>query len=164
MRKFSLLGIVCLLFAILAMPACDKKKPLKSDSDAGKSTNQNEAKHDAGHGGPVIDLGTATIGGFSAKVTRDQGDIVAGKDAPIDVTVTPAAGTQTKVAAVRFWIGIEDGSGSVKAKSEIENPAEPNRWHTHAEIPDPLPPGSKLWVEVEDDSGTRNVASFDLKM
>ncbi len=164
MRKFSLLGVVCLLSALVMLPACIKNDPVKSDSGAGKSTNENEAKHDAGHGGPVIDLGTATIGGFSAKVTRDQGDIVAGKDAPIDVTVTPAAGTQTKVAAVRFWIGTEDGSGSVKAKSEIENPAEPNRWHTHAEIPDPLPTGSKLWVEVEDDSGRRNVASFDVKM
>ncbi len=164
MRKFSLLGIVCLLSALVMFPACDKKEPPKSDSGAEKSTSANEPKPDAGHGGPVIDLGTATIGGFSAKVTRDQGDIVAGKDAPIDVTVTPASGTTSKVTAVRFWIGIEDGSGSAKAKSEIENPAEPNRWHTHAEVPDPLPPGSKLWVEVEDDSGKRNVASFDLKM
>ncbi len=163
MRKFSPLGIVCLLIAVLSMPACDKKEPSKTNTGAGKSTSADK-DHDAGHGGPVIDLGTATIGGYSAKVTRDQGEIVAGKDAPIDVMVSPAAGTTAKVTAVRFWIGTEDGAGSVKAKSEIENPAEPNRWHTHAEVPDPLPPGSKLWVEVEDDSGAQNVVSFDLKM
>jgi hypothetical protein len=162
MRKFPLLGIVCLSTAVLSMPACDKKEPPKSNIGAGKSTSADK-DHDAGHGGPVIDLGTATIGGFSAKVTRDQGDIVAGKDAPIDVTVTPAGGTTAKVVAVRFWIGTEDGAGSAKAKAEIENPAEPNRWHTHAEVPDPLPAGSKLWVEVEDDTGAKNVVSFDLK-
>jgi hypothetical protein len=114
----------------------------------------------AGHGGPVIALGTAIAGSFTLVATRDQGDIVAGKDAPIDVTVTS---TNAKAGAVRFWIGTEDAKGSVKAKAEVENPAEPNRWHTHAEIPDPLPAGVKLWVEVEADGAAKSVASFDLK-
>jgi hypothetical protein len=86
--------------------------------------------------------------------------ILAGGDAPIDVWVT---GGTAKVVGVRFWIGTEDAKGSIKAKAEIEFPAEPNHWHTHAEIPDPMPAGSKLWVEVEDDKGGRSVASFDLK-
>ncbi len=113
----------------------------------------------AGHGGPVIALGTATAVPFSLVATRDQGAIVAGKDAPIDVTVTSTGGKPT---AVRFWIGTEDAKGSVKAKAAIENPAEPNRWHTHAEIPEPLPADSKLWVEVEAEGGVKSVASFEL--
>ena len=68
-----------------------------------------------------------------------------------------------KATAVRFWIGTEDAKGSVKAKADIENPAEPNRWHTHAEIPNPLPAGCKLWVEIETDTGEKVVGSFDLK-
>jgi hypothetical protein len=117
----------------------------------------------AGHGGPVIQLGEATIGSFNVKATRDEGAIVAGKDAPIDVTVTPAAGSNAKAVAVRFWIGAEDARGSVKAKADIENPAEPNRWHTHAEIPNPIPAGSRLWVEIEDDQGRTSLGGFDLR-
>ncbi len=117
-----------------------------------------------GHGGRVIELGTQTIGSFTAVATRDQGEIVAGKDAPIDVTVTAATGSQVEVTALRLWIGTEDARGSVKAKAEIEDPHDPNRWHTHAEIPSPVPAGSKLWVEIEDDKGGKSVGSFDLKM
>jgi hypothetical protein len=115
------------------------------------------------HGGHVIDLGTGTIGAFSVKATRDEGQIVAGKDAPIDVTVTPTGDAHAKVSAVRFWIGGESAKGSVKAKAEIENPKEPNRWHTHAEIPSELAADSKLWVEIEDDHGATAKGSFDLK-
>jgi hypothetical protein len=58
--------------------------------------------------------GGAIIGGFSVKATREEGQVVAGKDAPIDVTVTPAAGWVQKVADVRFWIGTQVSKG-VKA-------------------------------------------------
>jgi hypothetical protein len=85
--------------------------------------------------------------------------VKAGGEAPIDVWVTGGP----KVAAVRFWIGTEDAKGSLKAKAVIENADQPNHWHTHAEIPDPLPAGSKLWVEIEAEGGAKSVISFDLK-
>lgn len=150
---------------------CEEKKPAAVPSAPSKTGDHGPGgaagdRHapDAGHGGAVVALGEQTIGSFSATATRDEGQIVAGKDAPIDVTVTPAAGATAKVVAVRFWIGTQDARGSVKAKAEIENPAEPNRWHVHAEIPNPMPPGSKLWVEIEDDTRSTSVGSFDLKM
>lgn len=127
-----------------------------------------DCKHDEkadGHthgSGKVIDLGTATAGGFALKATRDEGAVVAGKDAPIDVVVTPAEGAKAPVA-VRFWIGTRDAKGSVKARAGIEDPKEPMRWHTHAEIPNPLPSDAKLWVEVEAVGGVKSVESFDLK-
>lgn len=34
--------------------------------------------------------------------------------------------------------------------------------HTHAEVPNPMPVGSKLWVEVESDEGEKLIVSFDL--
>jgi hypothetical protein len=46
----------------------------------------------------------------------------------------------------------------MKAKAELEK----DNWHTHAEVPDPLPAGSKLWVEVELESGSKSVAGFEL--
>ncbi len=117
----------------------------------------------AGHGGPVIQLGSTTIGSFNVMATRDEGFIVAGKDAPIDVTVTQSTDSTAKAVAVRFWIGTKDGIGSVKAKADIENPSEPNRWHTHADVPNPIPSGSQLWVEIETESNKKVTGSFDLK-
>lgn len=164
------------LAAVSTLTGCEEKKPVTGSSTASKADHHDHdhgpsgehaaSKGDggAGHGGPVIDLGEQTISSFSAKATRDEGQIVAGKDAPIDVTVTPAAGASAKAVAVRFWIGTQDAKGSVKAKAENEDPKDPNRWHVHAEIPNPMPAGSKLWVEIEDDKGGTHVGSFDLKM
>ncbi len=112
--------------------------------------------HDGHDHGETTQLGEQSAGGFTIKASRD-GDIAPGKDAPIDVWVT---GGTTKVAAVRFWIGAQDAKGSMKAKAELEK----DNWHTHAEIPSPLPEASKLWVEVEDDKGARSIVGFDLKL
>ena len=160
---------LCALFAacFASLPACEQ-----GNSDAEETVTKSDSNGDdesvpknltAGHGGKVIPLGESVIGSFDVMVTRDVGEIVAGKDAPIDVTVVPVAGSSVKAVAVRFWIGTENAIGSVKAKSEIENPKEPNRWHTHADVPNPIPAGSKLWVEIENENGERVLGSFDLK-
>lgn len=169
------------LAAVSTITGCDEKKPATSPAAAPKADSHgHDHGHDhghshgpggehaasksgdgSGHGGPVIALGEKDVSGFVVNVTRDEGAIVAGKDAPIDVRVT-AKGTQ-KVAAVRFWIGTQDGKGSVKAKGEIEDAKEPNRWHAHAEIPNPMPVGSRLWVEIEPEKGEKVVVEFDLK-
>lgn len=156
----SVVSALMVASSLLFAAACERK-PAPTPPPA--PANPSAPAPTGGHGGAVIQLGTATIGSFDVKATRDEGQIIAGKDAPIDVTVT-GAGATAKVAAVRFWIGTEDAKGSVKARAEIENPAEPNRWHTHAEIPSPLPEGSKLWVEIEDDKGATAAGGFDLKM
>lgn len=169
--KFTSAFAVCTVLAtsLVLIPACEEKKPTPPTPAGSGTKAADDHGHEhapvsaAGHGGAVIQLGTSTIGTFDVKATRDEGQIVAGKDAPIDVTVTPTAGSTAKAVAVRFWIGTEDAKGSVKAKADIENPAEPNRWHTHAELPNPIPAGSKLWVEIETDGGKKVVGSFDLK-
>ena len=115
-----------------------------------------DTTHGDGHShGATTELGEQDAGGFKIKASRD-GDVKAGTDAAIDVWVNGGkAGS-----SVRFWIGTEDAKGSVKAKAEVEV----DHWHTHAEVPDPLPAGSKLWVEVEGDGGAKTVVSFDLKL
>ncbi|HEX2837901.1 MAG TPA: hypothetical protein VHN77_07225 [Phycisphaerales bacterium] len=154
------------LAAVSVLTGCEEKKPTSTpahvdDHGHDHGPGGEHAAPQPGHGGAVIALGEQTIGPFTAVATRDEGQIAAGKDAPIDATVTSATGA--KVAAVRFWIGTEDAKGSVKARAEVEDPKSPNRWHTHAEIPSPLPEGSRLWVEIEDDKGAVSVGSFDLK-
>lgn len=116
-----------------------------------------------GHHGPMIELGEMQAGPFRFRATRDEGEIVAGGEAPIDVWIDPAGDAAPRIVAVRFWIGDEEGLDSVKARASIEDMEEPTRWHTHAEIPDPLPAGSRLWIEAEDAAGARTRASFELK-
>ena len=169
MQIMKAFALPILAFGLIALGGCEKE-PTATSTNA-PPTKANTHTHDdgtvhtdapaaTGHHGKPIELGTATAGAFSLRAARDEGAIKAGGDAPIDVWVT---GGTAKVVGVRFWIGTEDARGSMKAKAEIEFPAEPNHWHTHAEIPDPIPAGSKLWVEVEDDKGGRSLASFDLK-
>lgn len=132
------------------------------DHDHDHAAEASESGHVPGHGGTVVALGEQAIGSFMAVATRDAGEIAAGKEAPIDVTVTPGAEGGARVSAVRFWIGTEDAKGSVKARASIEDPNSPSRWHTHVEIPSPVPAGSRLWVEIEDDKGVTSVGSFEL--
>jgi hypothetical protein len=161
-NTMHLLSISTLTF-ILTLVGCggeEQSKPLPTTEQDSSNTNQ---QHTAGHGGTVIQLGSISIGSFNIMATRDEGNIVAGKDAPIDVTVTPVADSTVTAIAVRFWIGTKYAMGSVKAKADIENPAEPNRWHTHADVPNPIPSGSQLWVEIETDKRDRVTGSFDLR-
>lgn len=137
------------------MSGCEKKtepnKPEAGAATSGKPTSTD------GHGhGPSTALGEQASGGFTIRASR-EGDVKAGGDVPIDVRVTGGTG---KPAAVRFWIGTQDATGSVKAKAALEK----DDWHTHVEIPNPLPADSKLYVELESDKGEKTVVSFDLKL
>ncbi|MDX2198743.1 MAG: hypothetical protein SF069_07200 [Phycisphaerae bacterium] len=164
--------LVFLLTFANALAACDSKtqsgkpasgesfaasKPGDPDQNPGekRSDSQPKAAKSAGHGGPVIDLGSTTVNGMAVKATRDKGEIKPGGDAPVDVWIDGGLGN---AVAVRFWIGTEDAKGSVKAKAEVEH----GKWHTHTEVPDPLPVESKLWVEIETKDGKKGVAPFDL--
>lgn len=102
-------------------------------------------------------LGEQTLDGMTVKASRDDVEFSPGGEAPIDVWIDGGDGKAMGVTAVRFWIGSEDGRGSVKAKAEIEG----DHWHTHAEIPATMPENSMLWVEVER-GDERSTTSFDL--
>lgn len=165
----------------IALAGCDKaqeKTATKEDANSAASNPAASAKPAApkkkeqgnavddkyvglggtsGHGGEVIALGTTKLGAFEVRASRDKVEFKPGGDAPIDVWIDGGVGKG--VAAVRFWIGAEDAKGSIKAKADIED----GKWHTHVEIPSPLPGGSKLWVEVEESGGKKTIGSFDLK-
>ncbi len=174
MRTQWILGVAVLSMAVV-INGCDKGSSPKTTAKADDHGHEHNADgshkddhahdaRDAGHthGADAVALGEVTSGKFTITASRDKGDVIAGKDMAFDVVITAKDGA--KIAAVRFWIGTEDGKGSVKAKAEIEDPKDPTRWHTHAEVPSPLPAASKFWCEVEDDKGGKVLSSFDLKM
>ena len=102
-----------------------------------------------------IPIGETSHAGLKLVATMDA-PIKPGGEGAFNVVVTGG-----KPKAVRFWVGTEDARGSVKAKAEEETT---DNWHTHTEVPDPLPAGSKFWVEVEPPTGATFRASFDLKV
>src|SRR5687767_8693169 len=101
-----------------------------------------------------IPIGEKTVGNLKLVAMMD-GPGKPGGEGAFDLVITGG-----KPKAVRFWVGTEDAKGSVKARAEEETP---DNWHTHAEVPDPLPPGSKFWAEVEPPAGEKFNVSFDLK-
>jgi hypothetical protein len=146
--------------AVTVMAGCQKDNSTattKNPSSVGK-TDEHDHEHEEGHGdeGPMMELGTATAGGWTVTAERSEAALAPGREAVVECSFSGGSG---KVSAVRCWIGTEDGSGSIKALAE----AEDTHFHAHVEAPSPIPAGSKLWVEVEDSSGAKNVASFDLK-
>jgi hypothetical protein len=102
-----------------------------------------------------IPIGESTQAGLQLLATMDS-PVRAGGEGAFDVVITGG-----KPRAVRFWVGSEDAKGSVKSRAEEETP---DNWHTHVEIPDPLPPDSRFWVEVEPPTGEPFRVSFDLKV
>src|ERR687889_589182 len=98
---------------------------------------------------------SAGCGDESGSTATPAAPVKPGGEGAFDVVITGG-----KPKAVRFWVGTESAEGSVKAKADEEST---DNWHTHAEVPDPLPPGSKFWVEVEPSTGEKFTRSFDLK-
>ena len=101
-----------------------------------------------------IPIGEKSVGNLKLVATMDE-PVKPGGEGAFDLVITGG-----KPKAVRFWVGTEDAKGSVKAKAEEETT---DNWHTHAEVPNPLPPGSKFWAEVEPPAGEKFNVSFDLK-
>jgi len=181
LRTASLLT-ASMALAVFAMSSCSEKPAPKpktttaapkaadghahahADGDKDHAHDHADGDHDVGMAGgnaahgPSIRLGANTVDGVSFTADRDEGAVTAGGEIAVDVDVNAAS----KPNSVRFWVGSEDGKGSVKARAEIEDPKKPNRWHTHAEVPKPLADGAKLWVEVEFDGGRRVRSSFPL--
>jgi hypothetical protein len=102
-----------------------------------------------------IPLGEKVVGGLKLEAMMDE-PVRPGGEGAFDLVITGG-----KPRAVRFWVGVEDARGSVKARAEEETT---DNWHAHAEVPDPLPPGSQFWAEVEPQVGASFKASFNLKL
>src|SRR5207237_10283566 len=96
------------------------------------------------------------VGGCALTAGRDR-TVNPGGDERVEIWISGGA---AKVSAVRLWVGVQDAEGSVKAKADLEK----DHWHTHVEVPRPLADGSKLWVEVETETGEKHAAGFDLKI
>lgn len=113
---------------------------------AGKAAGDH-GDHGQGEGGA---LGTATIGVWTVAVS---GEVKAGSEAHLDIKLS---GSAAKPAAVRVWIGSQDGKGAMKQKADGSG----NEYHAHADVPNPIPAGAKLWIEIDDGKGDKAVGGL----
>jgi hypothetical protein len=153
----SLILVTCVGVAALSF-GCDKPESSGGGSGANTSSGGSTpaATQQAASGEHKrLPIGETTMSGLKLVATMDE-PVKPGGEGAFDVIITGG-----KPKAVRFWVGSETGEGSVKAKADEETT---DNWHTHAEVPDPLPPGSKFWVEVEPQTGQPFKTSFDLKV
>lgn len=98
-------------------------------------------------------LGSASLAGRSYEAAA-FGPVVAGGEGHFELS---ASGGDAP-AALRAWIGLEDGRGSMKSLLESSG----DSYHLHLMAPDPLPEGAALWLEAEDAAGETSTASIPL--
>jgi hypothetical protein len=150
----SFIFATCVGVAVLSTGCKDERS--KTETSAGApGESAPAATQQASNEHKRRPIGEMTISGLKLVATMDE-PVKPGQECAFYVMITGG-----KPKAVRFWIGNEGGEGSVKAKAEEETTDD---WHSHVEVPDPLPPDSKFWVEVEPPSGETFKASFALKM
>lgn len=128
----------------------DHAKP-GAAAPAGKAGGDHGDHGDHGHGEDGA-IGTATIGAWTVSVS---GEIKAGSEAHLDIKLS---GSPAKPAAVRVWIGSQDGKGAMKQKADGDG----KEYHAHADVPNPIPAGAQLWVEIDDGKGSKSVGGFPI--
>jgi hypothetical protein len=123
--------------ALLALGA-----PLAAADDAHAGHNhQGGSEHAHGAMEPI---GTVVIGTHSV-AAEAAGEAHPGKVWHLELRLTPE---RLQPRAVRAWVGHENGRGSSKAKAE-PRPGIPGAFSAHVEVPEPLPPGARLWIAID---------------
>lgn len=105
------------------------------------------------HAGETHELGSVTAAGTTLDVTI-TGDVEPG--AELHVGLEPSGGSSP--GAIRLWVGVESGVGSLKAKANSHG----DHFDGHVEVPEGLAAGAKLWLQVESSTGESEVKSLDL--
>lgn len=137
------------LFLLAACGGGDAQHPTGTHVHADGTVHRDEhapAKDDH-PAGERHALGQAVLGAHTLAVFH-EGALVPGEEGHIDLDVAAGA---TLPEVVRGWIGVESGQGSRKARFEKESATT---LHGHVEVPDPLPAGSSLWLEIDGTAGS----------
>jgi len=138
--KISLSG---LSLAALLFTGCGTEQPAAPPTDDNGDAQQNE---DHGHTDNV-QLGTTVLGKTPITVHRLS---AIRPGAEVDIDIEAAADTPLE-QTIRGWIGTESAQGSRKGRfAKMKG----NKMHGHIEVPDPMPAGSKLWLQAGDETAS----------
>lgn len=134
----------------------DDHKDHKDDAHKDDAHKDHGHKDEAHAHGPEHALGTVDIGGFKVAVSQ-MGDVKPGGEGDFHVKVTGGTG---KVAALRAWVGAQDGKGSSKTTAKMEGEGS---FDAEMDVPDPIPAGGKVWIELELEGGKKAQGGIDFK-
>lgn len=136
------------------LTSCDNKE---SDSPKDTKPDSSANKEEEEHAHDDVALGEFEIGGMMVKAAQGHGNVEPGKESHLVVTLPYKDDGQT---VTRAWIGTEDRTLSTVGKGEYA--ASHNDYDIHAIAPNPLPEGTKWWLEIEKPDGTKSVGSIPL--
>lgn len=118
---------------------------------------ENKEPEDLGHAHDEVALGEFSIGEYKIKAAQGHGNVEAGKEGHLVITLPYKDDGQT---VTRAWIGTEDRTLSSVGKGEYAPSHDDYDIHTIA--PNPLPAVAKWWLEIEKPDGTKIVGSIPL--
>lgn len=166
MEKAHFVRIALAAAAVVALSACERQPSPAPAGGSGSHAHDDGHDHDHDHADHADDghahegehgdgaaLGAVEAGGFTVTV-RLAGELTPGEEVSVDIEIVGPG----EPGALRVWVGREDGRGSMKARAEREG----HGYHAHVEVPEPLPEGSRLWIEVEPSSGEASVVSLPI--
>jgi len=140
---------------------CDDKPVPKPNSNPPPVTPPKPVKPAApkpgGHSHHSVRLGEFSIGGIAIQAAQGHGTVEAGKQGHLVVKLPYKDDGST---VLRAWIGTEDRTRSSVGKGAYARSHDD--YDIHAVAPDPLPEGTKWWVEIEKPDGTKIVGSVPL--
>ena len=134
------------LFITVLLASCSKRNEPEPNRPGPGQPASKEAAHPHEHG-ERVSLGEAKVGGLTLTVFR-LAKLEPGHELDLDLDFP--AGTALP-GTLRGWIGSESGTGSMKTLFHKDTAT---RMHGHCEVPNPLPEGSRLWLELEGSSGS----------
>jgi hypothetical protein len=149
--------LLSLAILILFTPGCDDHAHDHRGGSTTAPTDSHGHSHDHGHdhGGAKEVLGRVDAGGYEV-VAVQNGKLAPGGEVNFDVEILGPS----KPTAVQFWLGPEDASVATKKTADK---VEQSVYHVDLDVPANLPPGARLWVDVQPASGSPVRVSFDVK-
>lgn len=143
------------------MTSCNESNSLSHDEDENHSHEEEKKDHaheeKGEHEHEEVTLGTFEVSGISIEAAQGHGKVEPGKESHL---VVKLPFNDNGATIVRVWIGTEDRTLSSVGKGDYASSHDD--YDVHAVAPDPLPEGSKWWVEIEKPDGTRAVGSIPL--
>lgn len=138
--------------------SCDKQttSTLAESKPDARETPAAEDDH-GDHAHDEVSLGKFDIGGYMVEAGQGHGNVEAGKEGHLVISLPYKDDGQT---VTRAWIGSEDRTLSSVGKGEYA-PSHDD-YDIHAIAPDPLPAGAKWWLEIQKPDGTKAVGSIPL--
>ena len=153
MKKINTIISTMSLAALLV--SCNDKEAAAPENS--KPETPEAPAHEEDHEHDEVALGEFDIDGFNVKAAQGHGNVEAGKEGHLVITLPYKDNGET---VTRAWIGTADRTMSAVGKGEYA-PSH-NDYDIHAIAPDPLPVGVTWWLEIEKPDGTKAVGSIPL--